>query len=665
MKSVESTLPTELASDAKAVECAQLTRQYSKEMGNLMRLSTTLREASEHSFVNLFDVLQSHEICDKSRVVEHASSQIVKAVKSFVGRSIFDELYQNPFVRLTSGKNVVHLITACRMQSEVSSHIARATVDTATRGTDDVSRAHIKEALLAQMAVVWSTTCVPLIEAERASLKQDLESCRSLLSVVKRAMRAGRKDGGSTESTSAAYEMLAKSVAQSHTHTAERLRSDPWYGCSALVWPCDAFATPATPPKAFVEWCETHADRFRTALGQDVARLQRLCTEPAESIAWHGLEVVHAKTIGGFCFQPPGYVGRFETPTSRVYAQFAKEAAAPQSTTRAIVLVQAFWVLRHIVQREWLPIRYVSREYALALIESEIRLYSHTVCGVTAQLKQICNEFGVDVPEEKFERVLFELCAKQAHRTTRGVRPDGGCSSTACVSVASTVPSAPLHVPPDTLCDSRDKSIPFRPLHVRWHALVDYAVVHAIGERVSEAIDRGRGSSIVSALEIRADELIYAAEQVLYSVIRQTANAELRRSLAQLTRHDSLRQSVPIVVKALLANGARGCAEFNKANDAKGGHGALWSASYAPDRAKGGMLLTIGYGATDPMLFLVYNLCSRIKGMLDQSWPLPLGVEWTPKRPRSIATPEAHSETPSEASTAPTATTGDCETRRV
>ena len=647
-----------ILSDPKVVEYAALTQRYKSDAQNLSNLSTSLSTASQQSFVNLFDVLHAHKIGDKSRVIEGASAQITKAVKSFVGKSIYDELHKGASRRVSSTKNVQHMIVGCKFQQDVSAYIARATIETATRGTDPETRRHIKEALLAQLFVVWSATCVPLIEAEKASLQEDAARCKSLLTVLKRTLKAACAATATPQTKTAAYEAFFKSVYMSHMHTVERVRRDPWFTSQALLWNPQAVDT-SSSADAFLAWCATHGERFKAAFGQDVARLSQLAKERADSQAWRATETVHSidDPLSAFCFLPPGYIGRFETPTSRVYGRYTKRTATPQSATRALVLVQTVWVLHDIIQKEWLPIRYVSTDYALALVDTERSLYSHKVRAIVNQLIGVCRDAGYMIGEEQIDRVVYDVCAQQAHcatddddeRTATASSSSSSLPASACVdSCAPTHSAYSIHAQPepvplptaahvDTLCTSRAKSAQFLPHCVHWHALVDYVVVHVLSELVSCAIDRGRGSGIVSTLEIRTDDLTLSVDQELRAAIHEMPCSELRDALLPLARPESLRQSIPAVVKALLAAGQKGWAAFDRLGSANGSHGVLWTVMYEPDRAKSGMLLTIGYGTHDPMLFLVFNLCSRIKGWMDQSWPLPAGVEWAVKRPR-IAT---------------------------
>ena len=179
-----------LSVNPKVVQCAELANQYKKDVRNLTNLSKTLSQAPPTSFVNLYDVLQSHEISDRSRVDSYATVQITKAVSSFVGKGIYDELDACASKRLTSVRHVQHKIAGCKFQADVSNYITRATVDTATRGTDEHTRRGIKEALLAQLFVAWSSVCVPLIEQERVATQDEAKRCSALLTLVKKTIKA-------------------------------------------------------------------------------------------------------------------------------------------------------------------------------------------------------------------------------------------------------------------------------------------------------------------------------------------------------------------------------------------------------------------------------------------------------------------------------------------
>jgi len=632
-----------LSGDPKVVQCAELASRYKKDVINLTRLCKTLQTAPPSSFVNLFDVFQSHEIYDRIRIDSYASDQITKAVASFVGRGIYDELQACASSKRSSLKHVQHKIAGCKFQQDVSNYITRATVDTATRGTDEHARMFIKDALLAQLFVVWSSVCVPLIETERKSTQDEATRCSSLVAAIKKAVkRFNEIEHGESLSEERAYRSFLKSVCMSHHHTIARIRVDDWFVSSKSIWPADSVCSAAT----IVSWIQKDGQRFRNALSQDCNRLQRLCKEPPDSSAWHGIEVVHTvdDPMNAFRFQPPSYVGRFETPSGRVYARYVQPPG--ESITRALTLVQTFWVLHDIIQRDWLPIRYVSVHYAQDLVESEILLYSHTVNGITRELTQVCKDAGYNVDEGLIDRVVYEICSKYAGRS-RDVASVSAASSS-CVDSATNTPSScgsslptgshtsrlvciPTKAPADTLCASRDNSIQFIPSMVHWHGLVEYLVVHAVSEYVSVSIDRGWGRGVVSDIDLRNDEILASVETELTKLVTSEACADMKHVLRQLANRDSLRQCIPAIIKSLLNEGKNACAAANASGCVQF---VAWSAKYEPDRIKRGMVLTVGYGAHDPMAFLFFNLCSRIKGWLDQSWPLPVGVEWKVKRPR-------------------------------
>lgn len=624
-----------LSDDPKAVHCAELATKYQRDVQNLTKLSKTLEESSD--FVNLFDVLNSHNITDRSRVDSYASEQITKAVSSFVGKGIYDEFASCASKHFSSSKHTVHKIVGCKFQQEVSTYIARATVDTATRGTDEHTRLHIKEALLAQFFVIWSSICVPLIEAERKSVQDDLNRCNGLLSLVKKTTKLFLQDLGDA-AEDAAFRSFMKSVCTFYNHTIARIRADDWFVSSKLMWQLN-FENVST--KVFASWIREKGQLLRNALSRDFDRLQRLCKEPADSTAWHGIEVIHTidDPINAFRFRPPSYVGRFETPSGRVYAKYTQ--TTEDSITRALTLIQTFWFLHDIIQRDWLPIQYVSANYAHDLVESEIQLYSQTVRGITKELTRVCRDAGYNIEEERFDRVVFEICSKYAGRSHNSASASGairasGAASSNCVdsfvrTSSSSTYGIPTKAPNDTLCASRDKSIPFLPSFVHWHGLVDYLVIHTVAENVSESIDRGRGRGVVSTVEIRNEEIMTAVETDILNLVKAEKCSEMRHILVKLANRDRLRQSIPVIIKNLIDQGEKGCEASNNTNS---GQDVVWFTSYTAEIAKKGTVLKIGYGSSDPLAFLFYNLCSRLKSWMDQSWPLPAGVEWKVKRPR-------------------------------
>ena len=130
-----------------------------------------------------------------------------------------------------------------------------------------------------------------------------------------------------------------------------------------------------------------------------------------------------------------------------------------------------------------------------------------------------------------------------------------------------------------------------------------------------------------------------AVETEILNLVEAEKCSEMKNIFLQLANRDSLRQSIPAIVKNLINQGEKGGDAFNESNS---GQDVVWSASYTAEISKKGMILKIGYGSNDPICFLVYNLCSRLMGFLDQSWILPTGVEWQIKRPRNVSVSAAH-----------------------
>lgn len=627
---------------ARIVEYAEHAQRYKANLKELTKLSSTLKQQPPSSFVNLFDVFRSHNIRDRSRVDTHASEQITKAVSSFVGKGIYEELESRASKDVSSSKHVQHKIMGCKLQQDVSTYIARATVTTATRGTDDDARVDIKEALLAQLFVVWASVCLPLIEAERKALQQDAKHVHGLIAVVQRAIGVlNNSERHGKPKSASRYACFFKSVCRSHKHTAERIRIDQWFTSSKTLWPSEALSSISV----FVEWFEEYGSAFHKTLVKDYNRLQMLCAEPADSSAWYGVEVVDtvSNPMGVFLFNPPSYIGRFETSSGKVYARY-EAVNGGQSITRALTLVQTFWVVHEIIQREWLPFRFVSAAYALDLVESEIQLYSFTVQGITKELTQICKDAGYNVEEERLDKIVYDVCSKYTQSLHhRVVRTASNLSiqttSATCVdsymdkqlSKSKRVMSIPTKQPADTLCTFRDKSCPFRPDCVHWRSLLDYFVIHALAQEVSQSIDYGRGRRVVCDITINSQKLIGIVESYFIDAIQREHCVETREMLLQTCNKASLRQCIPAVIKSLLHVGSHACTDMNVLTPSSC---VLWNTTYKEERNKGGMLLTIGYGSNDPMAFIFFNLCSRIKGWLDQSWPLPFGVHWDVKRQR-------------------------------
>ena len=480
-----------------------------------------------------------------------------------------------------------------------------------------------------------------MIEAERKSVQDDLNRCNGLLSLVKKTTKLFVQDLGD-EAEDAAFRSFMKSICSFHNHTIARIRADDWFVSSKTIWPLDCSVT--------ASWIRENGLGLCNALSRDFNRLQRLCKEPADSTAWHGIEITHTVVdpINAFRFRPPSYVGRFETPSGRVYAKYIQNTG--DSVTRSLTLVQTFWFLHDIINRDWLPIQYVSANYAHDLVESEIQLYSQTVHGITKELTKVCRDAGYNIEEERFDKVVFEICSKYTGRPLNTVSASGairasGSTSSSCVDSFVRTSSSSSHVciptkpPNDTLCTSRDKSIPFLPSMVHWHALVDYLVIHTVADSISESIDRGRGRGVVLAVEISNEDIMTAVETEIFNLVQAEKCSQMRHILVKLANRDSLRQSIPAIVKNLINQGEKGCDAFNESNSSQD---VVWSASYTATAAKKGMVLTIGYGSNDPLCFLVYSLCSRLMGWMDQSWQLPINIEWKVKRPRNVSVYAAH-----------------------
>jgi len=608
------------------VEYAKTIKNYRKDVRKLTGLCKDL-ETSDAAFVNLFDVLQTHGITDRTRIASYIGPEVQKAVYGFVANGIHEVFEQFKDIKRSSPKNVVTKILENKFKLEISTHIARATVEFAIRGNECID--HVKDGLLAQLLVVWGRICVPLIEGEQASLKSDGLGIHKLIETLKRALEA---IASKTPSTEDAFKAFRKSVAMKHHHVLHRISVDPWFKSHELVPPTAVFAC----QRAFEEYFNGTGRDFKARLVEDEKRIAVIVKSRVDHECWYAttLTTIVTDTMGVFQFRAPSYNnGVFMTESGRVYATYTNSAPS----CRCLPVIQTWWALHDMIKRGWLPVHSIGRRYSIALVESELQLYNRKIRGVVELFTDALVEMGIKCAD--LESVLST--ASTSVKPDLSLKPRIATSSVDEHEEVARVDRGsetrlPTTSPDDTLTLFRDKSSPFLPLSVHWHSIVEYLVIHFIGSTVSEAIDSGRGACSVNRLSISNDKVANFVSTIMKQLVLANTNAYLSATLERLSSIDSLKQTISIVVKKVLRVGREALTAANTAGVAKN---VVWTVLYNAQPQKQAAQIDIGYGVNDPMLYLVFNLCSRLKGFLDANWPLPVGVTWVHNRPRAVKIP--------------------------
>jgi hypothetical protein len=392
---------------------------------------------------------------------------------------------------------------------------------------------------------------------------------------------------------------------------------------------------------SFSSWVSSSGEPFRNALRSDHARLVALSKSNLHSVFWHGLEVVDQvdstivanETINFF---PPHFLHKFESRNGRVFARFIG-ARSTTTQVHAVPLVQSWVSLRTMIENDWFPLGRISVFYALQLVQEERRRLARRQRSVVTSLQDVlaqqhCEEN--DESEQPDVSLITNAIADASAARKQSLAPLAEPSLQPLAEpLAPLAPLEPLAPPPpDVLTLFRDKTISKRWFDVPAIAIVDYLTCHSLLKHVGHATStfyQGFHHCIVIQNHLMVDDVF----DDLRDILADQRSGLNRQIYKHFQTRDRLNQHVPNVIRRLVEV-ARSGWEVASAFDQTSQKINFDEICFRETCAKKELELVLANEASQAIVFLLSNLCSRVVAHLDQNWALPRGVEWTVVRPR-------------------------------
>jgi hypothetical protein len=563
-------------------------------------------------------------------------SPIQKAFFQFIGVHLYNAFKDKfPFFH-SSAKQTSHLLVASNVREMLVECFSRAWID-GMKSTAD--RSMLRQTLLNDIESVWTTQCVPLIQAERASLKRDLfdisSACVSIKELhgrIEALLKTRLSDNDS------AFE-FAKHVERAHAYIFERIRNDPWTSTSKIIWKSGMLKRTCA--------CnvETNQDVFQNmqhmledvleSLENDRKDIENILSVSVNSVCWHGIEINERvdDPLDGFMLLRPSF-GAFESSTGRVY--FRKASHAPgEPRIRACTVLQVVHVAKELASNSWLTIGKISTEYAVQLALNEYNDLLFNFGQMKEHLVDVLRQLGKPSNKEDVDEMIHDANAVGGSKisTPQAVAAAAAADGASSTSVDTEEPPPPrLDICSPALANPvefvsgvclRSNSTRFLPDCVAPSFLIDYLTIHTALSRVTKMIDlRSRGSALDVNLTSR--ELVATVECLL--------ERHQHRMPHKVTR-DRLIQTVPACVHRLLSEGFKGCNASPLS--------VAWNATFKPSENNNALKLTVGHGSHDDACVVFCFVCNAVMFHLDSNWPLPTGMQWPATRQRPLRKPKS------------------------
>jgi hypothetical protein len=521
----------------------------------------------------------------------------------------------------------------------------------------------VKQQTLEGLDEVRMTVCGMTIEHERAALAMDLLHVKQLAALVNQALQMA-----SNKRDKSKIYAVSKANFSKVAHTFQRITSDPWFQASSVDSAGITALANQTPTldaeeTRFYDWLIGGGDAFHATLVRDYDHMQQLVREPATSNAWHNIVVsdtVCESTPSNF-LRPPSYLKKFSTTSGHIHVHAGPSIKAPSDGSRrrpvrAIACVRALYVLRTIVERDWLPLNRFCVSYMRTLVDAESRLYSTKTIELSDHLAALCNHAGYAISSKEVARLVAESACTAKHRAERETETASGSNSSSCSAETTVLSSEYAEITGDAMCPNEltasstthttmvtvttapvgdylvfPRAIDRTALRVNipkvhTHAMFEYAVVCALARLLWERINRSLVSGVAENLHYTSTGI--ASETVL--LLNDERDILHSRVIALLAAPSSVSQHVSHAIRKVIQAGKLGCEASQRAR-VRGS--VVWNVSYTTNQ-RGVLMLGVGYGSRDEVGAAFLELCLRLKANMEENWPLPIGVEWKEPAPR-------------------------------
>jgi hypothetical protein len=568
------------------VSCRGTTRR-------LESLRSDLRETNPKTQVHLCNELRAVGMSEAflRRFFPAFAQRMQRTIAIFVQQRLSDELQSHFDPHRASTHGFARRFFLSKIQEACVECFARASALSSAANADSFGQ--IRTALVARLEELWMKECVPFVEDEKRAMHADALDVSKLIEFVQTVSKA-------QDDQSAALAWAEKY--DSVKHISERVRENAWFDARMALWPLDR--------SAFVcgAWARERGEQCAAALSRDQQDLIRLSRLDSSSPEWIGLKLCEsiATPQEGFMLLPPSHINGFNTSTRRLFVvpQFYDRSVGKQWNLLPIQLV---WILREMLSQNWFQVGGVSSRYAEAIVAAEC----NELADKTLEILEALGEY-VDVDPNDLEEALASADKEVSAR----LFPTGQTSSSSSSSNNSIshfpIPEF-LWKPPQYT----DTKLYFFPNRVCITLAVDYAVVHAVHSMIARAVQSSRLKGVAVPVSTTFSNLISTVSTLLRS-----------RTCVNEVEINSLRQTVPYVVKKLIAFGERCCKENLVSNAST----VEWNAQIVGKRNKE---LVIGRGSFDRTCDVCCEVCARVKSSMDENGPLPGKLEWTKRRNRT------------------------------
>ena len=594
-------------------ELLELAISYRNEIDQLKKIQVELNlqndeSDDDHKCVDLRALLQKFRFFDKARIQLLLEQPIAQLTRNFI-HSMCRALRQTENPCFSSKRLARHALVEYELIPLLANALASAILDAALSNRE--ARIQIRDRLLEEFDRIFNLLCLPLIDGERKSLIEEGSLLRKLAAFVKRLtqMQKNKKPVTSIHDTALnEYPGIA--------HVVYRVVNDDWFTASRVDHAAFLFAckTPgAEAAKRLDAWLASHALEFHDALIFDCAKITAISNAGAHDVAWHGLQLSAdgVDPCTASYIAPPTFLS-FSTTSMRIYAI----PTEIHSHLRLLGVVRTLFVLRTLLSSSIFALGIVKLGFAKMLVEAEKDNLTAHSSRTLAQLLSIAQDFGLRVEPSQLE----------AHMAEKGDSASATNSlvvDTTTSAVSTTVAPTPLGIHGDFLVKPlvKVKTIDFMPSRVSKHALVEYLIVYAIGNELNQILSKQCTLTIVG-LENSTIVNLVATKMLQFHRTKSLAHvfaneSEINRAV--------LVQLVSATIRKILRAGEAGAAA---AAAAAAPQAVPWTVKYSPAPSQE-LMLWIATSSNEPICLLFFELLMRIKSYLDESWPLPVGVEWT------------------------------------
>ena len=627
-------------------ELSQLAARYRVDLQRFRVLNAKLKvadsETKDVSTINIGAELAAHELLQPHRLQRLIAVPVQRDIEDFV-RALCRALASTEDPRHASSKVGRHGICEYQVVHAVPELLGTAVLDAILHGGEDVS--DITDGVVRALDGLWAELCTPLVTAERRILSADVPAVRKLAAFVLRLVQML-----DNKRPTASIFATAKCEFTGLRHTLHRVVTDSWFRASFVVTqPLTALRTEAATEaaaEAFVAWLRAHGASFHDALVADATRMEALAAKGEFAPEWHGLclrdEAQDPSTSA--LVETPRFYGGFNTSTSRVYAlPLPTSSCGPMRVLRS---ARVLFVLRSLVVSGTLQLGRVSRSYASLLVAREIDVLMCKSSSLMADLTALCADAGLAADTDTLDAFVERLVHGDGGRTqAEGGGGGGGVglptaialsatnTASSTLSTAAAVRSEDYFVRPV----AKAKTIVFAPSAVARTSLVEYTVLYAIAFHLETILAERRTTMHAGVVGIALSTIADKAAELLTTMYRAEGAAILKLVDSEASTGAGLnvkllRKLCAVIVRKALKCGHDGCAAARRVEAPRA---TAFTATFrGGQRSLQTAVLHVGNDASDPACFLLLDLLVRLKTHLDESWPLPTGVEWLAAKPR-------------------------------